>query len=258
MHKAAFTAAIFTAAAAAPVVAHAQPAPTQDRIAFIEAKGGYGLQLGLTPYVPDGEPGQFKHPLTNGFVVGGTAGLFLTDSLAAIATYEYARATSRSGEITGVVDDIDGKISYHTALVGARMDRWLGPGMIVGELGVGIVFPFETELEYEYNEALAPLGITGEGRQINDYGVAYGGRAMFGFKLPITRELYVGNYLTLEAFQSNNNGRETRFENFVQDFTAEPPEATTAVIEYDSDGGPQPNTYPVSSARLQLVVGYQF
>lgn len=236
----------------------AASASAQDRIAFVEAKGGYGLQLGLTPYVPDGEPGQFKHPLTNGFVVGGTAGVFLTERLAAIATYEYARAWSRSGEITGVVDDISGRISYHSALVGARMDRRLGPGLIVGELGLGILFPFKTVLEYEYGDALAPVGITGEGSLESDYDVGYGGRATFGYKLPITRELYVGNYVTLEAFQSRNNKQEQRFENFVEDFTAEPPVATDAVVEFDSDGGPQPNTYPASSARVQLVIGYEF
>jgi hypothetical protein len=256
MNRLAFGVAICVAAVAAPAAAGAQE--RQDRLAFVEALGGYGLQLGLTPYVPDGQPGQFKHPLTNGFVVGGTAGVFLTPTLAAIATYEFARANSRSGEITGVVDDISGRISYHSALAGARMDRRLGPGLIVGQLGLGIVFPFETRLTYEYNEALAPLGITGEGRQTSEYNVAFGGRATFGYKLPLTRELYLGNYLTLETFQSSNNGRETRLENFVQDFTAEPPEPTTAVIEYDSDGGAQPNTYPVSAARLQLVIGYEF
>ena len=246
------------AALAMPVAALAQPDDELDRLAFVEAQAGYGLQLGLTQYVPDGEPGQFKHPLTNGFVVGGTAGLFLTDSLSAIATYEFARARSRSGEITGVVDDISGKISYHSALAGVRMDRSFGPGRILGQLGLGAVFPFETELEYEYGEALAPAGITGEGTLVSDYNVAYGGRATFGFQLPIAEGIYFGNHVTLEAFQSSNNNREAQLENFVEDFTAEPPEAVDAVIEYDSDGGAQPNTYPVSSARIQLVLGYEF
>ena len=248
-------------AAAGPATAQAQQVASErdrERIGFAEARGGWGFQFGETDYVPDGPPGDFKHPLTNGFAVGGTAGVFITTDLAAIASYEFARAQSRSGETEGAVADIDGEISYHTALVGARLHRALGPGEIVGELGAGIVFPFETELTFEYDEALEPLGITGEGTRVTNYNVGYGGRAMFGFRLPIVEELYVSNYVALEAFQSSNNGRETELENFVTDFEQEPPEPTTAVIEFDDDGGEQPSTYPVSSVRVQLALGYQF
>jgi hypothetical protein len=243
-----------------PAVASAQ-VPVEEhglQHGFIEATGNWGLQIGRTPYVPDEAADQFKHPLTNGFGVGGTVGWRMTQGLAVIANYQYARSDSRDGSVQGVLDNIEGRISYQTLVIGLRLYRSAGRGRVFADMAAGLIFPFSTRLKYTYGAALAPAGITGTGRRKDEYGLGPGVRAGFGYAYDFAPNLYVGSYLGFEAFESNNNGEKTIFENFVEDFTAMPPTATNATVEYDNDGGPQPDTYGVAAARLFLTLGLRF
>jgi hypothetical protein len=231
------------------------------RMAFVEAQGGWGFQLGELPYLPDGAPTRYKHPLVTGWSVGATAGWLLADDLAVIGSYGYRTASSREGSITGVLDRVQGEIHYHTIAVGVRLYRAMGPGRLRGEFAAGLALPFETQLAYDYGPALAPAGIRGTGTLTDKYNLGYGTQAQVGYELPVAGNAYGNLYaalaLELRVFQSNNQGRPTRLDNFVTDLAAVPPAAISATTENDNGAG-QPRTYAVSDLTLQLAVGARF
>jgi hypothetical protein len=230
-------------------------------VAFVEAMGGWGAQLGETDYLPDGSPTTYQHPLVTGWSAGATAGWLLADDLALIGSYQYRTASSREGRIPGVLDRVQGTIHYHTLAIGARMYRALGPGRLRSELAVGLALPFETRLEYEYGPGLAPAGLRGIGTLTDEYNLGYGVQGQLGYELPVARsaygDLYVAFALELRAFQSNNRGRSTRLDHFVTDFAATPPVAITATTEND-DGMTRPRTYAVADLAPRLAIGARF
>lgn len=233
-------------------------ARAHDSVGFLQINGGYGLQIGTTPYVPQ-EDGSFDHPLTNGFAVGASAGINLSRGVAFLISYDFTSAHSRSGQIANAVDDIDGEISYHSIVGGLRITRDCGAGWFFGHLGVGVVLPFETKVTYLYDPALAtlPTPITGEGTRTAHFGVAYGAQAGLGYAIPLSRGVYLGVMLKLKAFETTNEDKETELRNFVTDFRATPPVATTVIIEHGGGVTP-PNTYSVQDVRAHLAVGYNF
>lgn len=246
-------------------VAHAQEvgldSSTESATAargFIEVAGAFGFQFGEQPYLPDGAPGDSMHPLTNGFAVNVTAGYQVASGLDLIADYAYSQASSRSGELTNALTDVDGHISFQTIAAGLRSRRTIGPGVLYGELAVGIVLPFETQLDYTYAPALGQLPdpIVGEGRKIDNYSIGVGAHGELGYQWAAWGRVYVAAALRIQSFQSNNNGETTELDNFVGDFTN--PSATTTMIEYDSNGGVTPQTYSVQDLRLHVNVGYGF
>ncbi len=225
--------------------------------AIVEITGAYGLQFGTTPYIPQGNGTSFDHPLTNGFAFGATAGYRVFPGIYAVANYEFTSASSVDGEILGAVDKIEGKIRYHTIVAGLRSVRPIGPGRLLGELGIGVVLPFETELEYTYNQALAPAGIEGIGTTTNEYNLGIGAQGVLGYQIDIASYFYAAALLKVNSFTTSNNGKSRKLDNFVADFTAQIPSAVTAETEFDSDGV-QPSTFSVQALRFQLAIGAYF
>lgn len=247
-------------AAALVVTIWAGPAQAQDqRRGFVEASGGWGVQFGETDYLPNGAPGAYQHPVVTGFAGGASAGFFVADDLALFGSYGYASAKSRTGDLPMVLEEVQGSISFHTITAGLRVLRPAGPGRIRLEFAVGVVLPYETELELQYGPALAalPEPITGTGVQTMDFAMGYGGHGAAGYELDVAGPVYVAAGLRLEGFQSNNKDEETRLDNFVTDFEAEPPTAVTTVIEH-GDGGASPQTNAVVDLRALLSVGVTF
>jgi hypothetical protein len=226
-------------------------------LAFVEASGGYGFQFGEQEYLPKEDGTSFKHPLTNGYAVGVTAGWEFIRELALIGNWEYAKSTSRSGSVTNALDEVEGAIDYHTIAVGLRWARAIGPGRLFGELGAGIVLPFETEVRYTYAGAMGglPTPITGEGTKVDEYNLGAGAYGQLGYQWNVTRELYIASSLRVKSFQSNNDGQETRFDNFVTNFAA--PRPMDMTIEYDADGPQPPHTYSVQDLRVQIAFGFR-
>jgi hypothetical protein len=226
-------------------------------VAFFEASGGYGLQLGEQVYMPSPD-GTYRNPLTNGYAFGLTAGWEFTPGLALIGNWEYSRSQSRDGEVTNALDRIDGLIDFHTLSLGLRWTRQLGPGFLYGELAAGVVLPFETTVLYEYDVAMSAIDVAGTGKMIDEYNLGFGAYGQAGYQLGITRDLYVSAGLRVKSYQSDNDGKSRRLENFVPDMTN--PAATDVTIEYDSDGRPgtePPRTYSAQDLRLLLGVGWR-
>jgi hypothetical protein len=226
---------------------------------FIEATGSYGIQFGRTDYLPSGGLTNYEHPIVHGFGVGATAGVNLIPGVALMANYEYSNARSRKGWIPGIIDEVQGKIDYHTIVAGLRLSVPAGIGFFQAELAVGVLLPFETELNITYGPQLAglPTPITGTGTMISNYSVGFGGHGMLGYRIPIIGGLYTAINLKLRTFESENSGETTQLSNFVTDFTAQPPTATTAEISF-GEGAARPTTQSVQDVRLQLALGGEF
>jgi hypothetical protein len=227
-----------------------------SELGFFEVAGVYGFQFGEQDYLPDGSPAERKHPYTNGFGFNATAGYSLMSGLDIIIDYAYASARSRTGSITGVLDGVSGSIDYQTIDAGLRSGRKIGRGRLYGELAVGVVLPFETQLEYDYGALMNAAGITGTGTRTDSYNLGFGAHGELGYQLPLWQDLYLGTSLRVQGFQSNNDGEKTRLDNFVTDFGM--PQPTTATIRYATSSGEAPRTYSVQDLRLHLDVGYRF
>ena len=250
-----------------PPVAEMQPQPAAVAVAeperlkrgFVEIFGNWGVNLGVTDYVPDGEPGTSKHPFANGFGGGATLGLTVYGGwLSWIVDYRYGHSSTRKGSIVGVLTEAQGRINFHEFTTGARMDRPLGLGTVYAQVGFGAVLPFHTTREIEYAPELAAIGISGTGTLVENFGVAVGVMAEFGFHYTLPAGLYAGLGVRFGTFQANNAGRETELTNFVTDFTAMPPVAVTTEIHHGTEAPVAPTTYSVQDVRLNLSVGYEF
>lgn len=245
------------AASAQEVIA---PPPRAEPLVFIEATGGYGVQFGSTNYLPAGTPGDYQHPIVNGPSVGGAAGVYLVPGMVAlVATYDYTNAQSVDGSITGVLDRVRGSIEYHTAVLGLRLRHPIGPGAIRAEVGGGVIFPYETTVQLNYGPGLGqlPSPISGVGTRIDHYSVGFGGAALIGYEMPIFENLYLALNFRFRLFEAENSGESSELRNYVNDFGAMPPTATTTTITY-GDGRSTPSTNSVQDARLQLALGAAF
>lgn len=225
-----------------------------DSIFFLEASGATGVQLGDTSYLPSGTPGDWQFPLVYGFGVGGTVGVMVGDNIALVGSYMYQRAQSRDGNLEGALTNVEGRIDYHTALGGIRLYVPTGFGAFRGEVAVGVVFPHDTRIQFDYGPGLAllPQPITGSGFQTEKFSVGFGGQARIGYEIPIYGPLYAALDLQLQVFQSENSGETTTLENFVVDFEA--PTAVNATILH-GDGAARPETRGVSSGLGVLSLG---
>ncbi len=226
---------------------------------FLEATGAGGVQLGDTSYLPSSSSTDFQFPLVYSFGVGGTAGVMLGDNVAFIVNYQYSRGQTRDGSVPGVLENVEGRIDYHTTLAGIRLWVPVGFGALRADVSAGIVFPHSEVLQFDYGPALTqlPTPITGTGTMVENFSVGYGGQGRIGYQLPLFGPLYLATDLAVEVYQSENSGETTELTNFVPDLAATPPTAVTATILH-ADGAERPNTRAVASGRLQLSLGAMF
>jgi hypothetical protein len=91
------------------------------------------VNLGQTEYVPDGAPGESKHPFAKGFGAGVAVGVMLVPEwLGLFVDYRYGQASTREGEIDGVVRSSSGL---------SNIQRYVEQSTLVHELGhaIGLV-----------------------------------------------------------------------------------------------------------------------
>lgn len=248
-----------------PVTVHAQyyeevvvEPEERPAVAFVEALGGWGVQLGRTDYLPDGAPDAWQHPFVTGWTVGGAAGWIFARDLALVGTYEYRWASSREGDIPGAIDKVQGETSYHTASLGLRFYRPVGMGRLRADFGVLLAFPFETRLEYDYSDVLAAAGLPEEGRRVDEYTWGIGVRGQIGYEISVGGPAYVAFALGVRAFQSNNDGEKTEIDDVI-DLAGMPPTPTTTTIRYgDGPTRAQPTTYSAQDVDVRLAIGARF
>lgn len=221
---------------------------------LFELNGAWGGQIGDTDYLPSGAPDNYEHPLVQGPGAGGSIGLLLLPNVAVVGSYDYTWATTVTGDVPGVIDDVRGTIDYHAFGLGLRLIEPIGFGRIRAELGGDVLLPFETRLVVEHGAALGQVGITGTGEAVSTYSVGIGAHALIGYELPIGDHFYLSPTLRIRVFQSENAGETTTYRNFVTDYTASPPTAVDAEVRY-GDGAARPETHAVADARALLSLG---
>jgi hypothetical protein len=243
-------------ALAGPSEAQTEKEKPQPSFGFVEAAGVWGLQFGEQQYLPDGAPADRKHPMTNGPGFNITAGYSVLPGLDIIVDYTYASARSRTGDIAGALDGVTGSIDYQTIEAGLRSGRKLGPGKLYGELALGVVLPFQTELEYEYAPEMSAIGVSGIGTKTDSYNSGLGAHGELGYQFPVWEGMYLSTAARISGFETNNDGDKTVFENFVADFTQ--PQPLDMTVRYSTSSGEAPTTYSVQDLRLHVSLGYSF
>jgi hypothetical protein len=228
-------------------------------LGFVEATGAYGFQLGEQEYLPTSS-GAYEHPMTNGFAVGLSAGWEFVEDLALVGNWQWASSNSRNGQVPDVMRMVEGTIEYHTLAIGLRWTKRLGPGRLIGELGGGVILPFETVVHYDYADGMSGVLGVASGHQIDEYNLGFGAQGQLGYQWDIAPRFYVAAALDLRSFQSGNIGRQTRYED-VLEVTAEGPQLVNAVIQHEADkkgaGIEPPSTYSVQDLRLQIGLGFR-
>lgn len=241
---------------------HAEtPARDEFRtLGFVEVFGNWGVNFGQTEFIPDGPPGTSKYPFASGFGGGVAVGINVLPSWFSIfIDYRYGQTRTVSGELTGALSTVHGELHYHTLTAGVRLERPAWRGAVYAQLAAGAMMPFHQTIEFEYDPALAAIGITGTGTRKDHFGFARGAEAEMGYHFDLPSRFYVGAGIRVATFQATNNGRDTNFDNFVLDFTARPPVAVTSDIHFNKHTGPNmPTTYSVQDIRLNISAGYRF
>ncbi|NVB79493.1 MAG: hypothetical protein HOV81_13945 [Kofleriaceae bacterium] len=247
---------------ASAALAHAETPATEEvrTLGFVEVFGNWGVNFGQTEFIPDGAPGHSKYPFASGFGGGAAVGIVVLPSwLSIFVDYRYGSTRTVTGELTGALSDVHGELSYHSFTAGVRIERPAWRGAAYAQMAAGALLPFHQTIEFEYAPMLAAVGITGEGTRRDHFGAARGVEAEMGYHFDLPSRFYVGTGIRVATFQASNNGRDTKLDNFVLDFTALPPVAVTRNIHFSKHGGPNmPTTYSVQDIRLNVSVGYRF
>ncbi|MBX3160529.1 MAG: hypothetical protein KF773_31480 [Deltaproteobacteria bacterium] len=224
---------------------------------YIELYGTWGFNLGTVQFIPDEEPGVTKHPWATGFGAGATWGYYIKPNvLSFFLDYRYGHTSTRKGSINGVLTNVQGRLNFHEATAGARVENRLGNGTFYGALGYGVLFPYHTTLELQYAPELAAVGITGEGTQKQHVNTSLGGFGEFGYHLDAGSRMYIGFATRIAAFQGSTSGNDLVLTNFVSDFTRPVPVTTT--IRASTRGPVPPTTESVQDIRFQVSVGVLF
>ncbi len=236
----------------------AEAQQTDERRFFIEGNIGGGISIGDVDYLPAGDPGDWSFPVVYGWAFGGTLGYMLHENIGFFGSYTHSRNETRDGQISGLVDRVEGRLNYNAASAGLRLLVPLGIGSIRGDLGVAVIFPHARVRHYEYAPTIGQFGfdVEGTGRQIENFSVGLGAHGRLGYQIPIYGPIYVAGDAELQIFQSENSGETTEYENFV-DFEQSPPTVRNDLVLH-GDGAAQPQTASVQNVRLMFSVGAQF
>lgn len=238
--------------------AQAQAPQIDERRFFIEGSIGGGFLLGRTDYLPGGAVGSWSYPFVYGWAFGASGGYMLSENIGIFGSYLHSRNETRDGSITGLVDRVEGRLNYNSAVAGVRLLVPTGFGAVRGDIGVGVIFPHSRVLHYEYAPDLGQVGlqVDGTGRRIENYSVGFGGQARLGYQIPLFGPLYAAADAEFQIFQTNNAGETTEYENFV-DFRAETPVPRNEVV-FHGDGAAQPASNSVQAMRLLFSIGANF
>lgn len=230
----------------AATAAHAQPAPTEAR-GFVEGGLGYGWAPSSGPYVEVSNGTQLASASAQGPGLDLAAGVRVVPGLFVMVDLAWSSARTIEGE------DQDGdtsrtKVSATSLAIGLRTTRPLGRGRLYADLALGMVLPFESVR----SEHMA----NGESRTTTiGYNTGTGARAEMGYQVPVSGGVYVGGGLRIEAFATDNIGRER--------VRVDQPSGDTETDTYttDPDGGNgtrRAESVSLQDVRLRLDVGYRF
>lgn len=178
--------------------AHADAVST--RRGFAEGGLAYGWQMSNSQYIEVNNGARYDSPGASGPALDLAGGFAFVPNLAIVGDLQWASAST----IKGLDRDGDrGRLSYSftTLAIGLRTLVPIGPGEVYAQLGLGLVMPFETELDEDRGG--------GETRNTTvGYNSGLGARGEMGYHYPIGERMYLGAAFRVQAFATDNEGRE--------------------------------------------------
>ena len=179
--------------------ASAQPAAPAAK-GFVELGLGFGYVMSNAPFVEVDRGTALASPRSRGGAIDLAGGYALVPNLAVFADLQYAGATTRTGQNQDG-DTEDTSVGYTSLGLGLRATVPLGPGEVYAQMALGGVLPFETERDQRFANGDSRFTTIG-------YNAGLGGHGEMGYHYPLNERMYLAGGLRLQAFATDNVGRE--------------------------------------------------
>lgn len=170
------------------------------RRGFVEGGLAYGWQMSNTPYLEVNNGTSLDRPGTSGPALDLSGGFAFLPNLAMVGDLQYAHASTIESE-NNDGDTARLYVSFTSIAVGLRTLVPIGRGELYAQLGLGLVLPFETEVDQQRAGGESRVTTIG-------YNTGLGARGEMGYHFPIGERMYVAAGLRLQAFATDNVGRE--------------------------------------------------
>jgi opacity protein-like surface antigen len=181
--------------------ARAQEAtPSSAPKIFLEGGVGYGYQMSNSEFIEVNRGTALDPPRSRGPAVDIAGGYAFVPNLAVFGDLQYARASSITGQ------NMDGdqeqfSVSFTSFSAGLRTTVPIGSGEVYAQMSLGMLLPFETDRDEQR--------ANGESRHTTiGYNSGFGARGEMGYHFNLNDRMYLGAGLRLQAFSTDNAGRE--------------------------------------------------
>lgn len=170
------------------------------RRGFVEGGLAYGWQMSNSQYLEVRNGTRLDSPSASGLALDVAGGFAFVPNLAVVGDLQYARATTiRSQNNDGDTSELF--VSFTSLAVGLRTLVPIGRGEVYAQLALGVVLPFETERDEDRGGGETRLTTVG-------YNSGLGARGEMGYHFPIGERMYLGAGFRVQAFATDNVGRE--------------------------------------------------
>lgn len=244
--RAALCAASLSSVALAQPAATPVAAPAPAHRGFIEGGLAYGYQMSNSQYVEVNNGTLLKGPSSQGVALDLAGGYALVPNVAIMADLQWAHASTRTGQNNdGDTEELS--VSFTSLALGLRTTVPVGRGEVYAQLALGIVLPFETELDENRGG--------GETRNTTiGYNSGIGARGEMGYHFALNERMYLGAGLRLQAFATDNVGK--------QRVRTEQPsgqvERETYSTNPDGNNTRDAEALSLQDVRLRIGFGYRF
>lgn len=215
------------------------------RKGFVELGLAYGYAMSNADFLEVDTGRVLDPPHASGPALDLAGGYALAPGFAIIGDLQHAWATTIRG-VNDNGDEQEYSWGFWSLGLGLRGTVALGPGEFYSQMTLGAVLGFDTERdEWRAN---------GDTRHTTiGYNNGLGGRGEAGYHYPINDRMYVGGGLRLQAFSTDNAGRERiRVD---QDGNVD---RTLYSTDPNAQNADRPEALSVQDLRLRLSFGLRF
>lgn len=230
--------------AAAPVAA--QPAVGTAHEVFIEGGLGYGYNMSTSQYLAVSNGTKFDSPHAKGPALDLAGGYMFLPNLAVYGDLQFAWASTLTAQNDNG-DTEDFSMQYTSMSVGLRTAVPAGPGEVYAQLALGFVLPFDTERDRQQVNGDSRLTTVG-------YNSGFGARGEMGYHYNVNERLYLAGGLRLQAFATDNVGRER----VRTDSPSGNVDRETYSTDPNANNTARAEALSVQDLRIRIGVGYRF
>jgi hypothetical protein len=213
---------------------------------FVEGGLAYGYGMSNSQFIEVNNGTRLDSPRNGGPAIDVAGGFAFVPNLAIVGDLQYASDST----ITGQNQDGDTEQlsdSYTSLAVGLRATVPLGHGEVYAQMGLGMVFPFETERDEHMANGDSRVTTVG-------YNSGLGGRGELGYHYALNDRMYLAGGVRVQAFATDNVGKE-------RVRTDQPSGQVQRDVFTTSPSGNnnrQAEALSVQDMRLRIGFGYRF